>query len=166
MEDPIGQVDRIGRRLAGDCAEVAAGLAKDVTDVAVAVVDAVQDRLGQVHEPPHQVERQIGAGLGHLGRDHLPLEIDVLHEASPFLPIDKGSSAPQRGKALGNVGRDHLRAGLTGQLEAQSSFDLGILLAELEQELGQPSCAETFQGLESGLLGSHARYGLQSPSKR
>ena len=83
-----------------------------------------------------------------------------------FVPIDKGSSAPQRDKALGNVGGDHLRAGLTGQLEAQSSFDLGILLAELEQELGQPSCAEIFQGLESGLLGSHGRYGLQSPSKR
>lgn len=94
------------------------------------------------------------------------MEFDVLHEASPFLPIDKGSSAPQRGKPLGNVGRDHLRAGLTGQLQAQSSFDLGILLAELEQELGQPSCAEAFQVLESALLGPHGRYGLQSPSKR
>jgi hypothetical protein len=48
MEDAIGQVDRLGRRLAGDCAEVAAGLAKDVTDIAVAVVDAVQDRLRPV----------------------------------------------------------------------------------------------------------------------
>ena len=93
-----------------------------------------------------------------MNRDHLPLEIDVLYEASPFLPIDKGSSAPQRGKPLGNVGRDRLRADLTGQLQAQSSFDRGILLAELEQELGQPSCAEAFKVREiNGLLRSHGR---------
>jgi hypothetical protein len=57
-----------------------------------------------------------------------------------------------------NIGRDHLRAGLTGQLQAQPSFDLGIILAELVQEFGQPSCAEAFEVLEiDGLLGSHGR---------
>ena len=40
------------------------------------------------------------------------------------------------------------RADLTGQLQAQPSFDLGILLAEREQELGQPSGAEAFEVIE------------------
>ena len=171
LEDPVGEPHRIGRRFGGDSTEIQAGLTEHVTDVATAVVDAVQDRLGQPHEPPQQLERQIGAGVGHLLDDQLALQIEVLHEGSTLLPVDEGPGLPQRGEPLADVGGNGLGTGLGAELEPQPALDPGVLRAELEQDLGQPLGTERFEvGEVDRLLRRHpstlprARRGALSPS--
>jgi hypothetical protein len=52
LEDPVGEPRRVGRGPRGDGAEVAAGLAEDVADVAPAVVDPLQHRPGPARPAP------------------------------------------------------------------------------------------------------------------
>lgn len=121
------------------------GPTEHVADVATAVVDAVQDRLGQSHEPPQQLERQIGAVVGHLLDDQLALQVEVFDERPTLLPVDEGPGLPQRGEPLADVGGDGLGTGLGPELEPQPALDPGVLGAELEQDLGQPLGAEGFE---------------------
>jgi hypothetical protein len=156
LEHPVGELHRVGSGLEGDGAEIAAGPAEHVADVAPTVVDAVQDRLGQPQEPPQQLERQIGAGLGHLLHDQLPLQVEVLHEGAPLLPVDEGPGLPQRGEPLADIGGNGLGPGLGAELEPQPALDPGVPGAELEQDLGQPLGAEGFEVVEvKGLLRRH-----------
>ena len=123
LEDPVGEPHRIGRCREGDRTEVVAGLAEHVADIATAVVDAVQDRLGQPHEPPQQLERQIGAVTGHLVDDQLALQVEVLHEGPTLRPVDERPGLPQGGEPLADVGGHGLRTGLGAELEPQPALD-------------------------------------------
>jgi hypothetical protein len=147
LEHPVGEPHRIGGGLGGDSTEIAAGLAEHVADIAAAVVDAIEDRLGQLQESPQQLERQIGAAVGHLVEDQLALQVEVLHEGRPLLPVDEGPRLAQRGKPLADVGGGRLGAGLGVELEPEPPFGGCIPLAKLEEDLGQPLGAE---GLEFG----------------
>jgi hypothetical protein len=91
LEDLVGKPRRVGRGLGGNGAEITAGPAEHVADVAAAVVDPVQNRLSEVHEAPHQLERQVGAFPGHLVEDELALLVEVLHEGRALLPVDDGA---------------------------------------------------------------------------
>jgi hypothetical protein len=55
-EHPVGKVHRIGLCLNGYGPEILACRPEDVPDRAIAVVDAVEHRFGEIHEPPHQVK--------------------------------------------------------------------------------------------------------------
>jgi hypothetical protein len=111
-EHPVGKVRRIGLRLGRYRPEILACRPEDIPDRAVAVVDAVEHRLGKIHEPPHQIERQVGAGLGNPVDDHRPLQVEVLHEVTALLPVDEGPRGSQGGDALADLGSDGVAAGL------------------------------------------------------
>ena len=156
FEDPVGEPHRIGCGSGGDGTEIHAGPAEHLTDVAATVIDAVQDRLGQLHEPPHQLERQIGAGVDYLLDDQLALQIEVLHESSTLFPVDEGPSLPQRGEPLADIGGNSLSTNLGAELEPQSTLDPGIAYAELKQDFGQPLGTERFEvGEVDRLLRGH-----------
>ena len=128
-----------GEALAATVPKITAGLAEHVADVAPAVVDPVQNRLSEVHEAPHQLERQVGALPGHLVEDELALLVEVLHEGRALLPVDDGVGLAQRGEPLADGGRDRLGTGLGAELEPQPPLDHGIPRGELEQDLSQPA---------------------------
>src|SRR4051794_28718492 len=60
--------------------EVLAGQAEYLPDRAGAVVHAVEHRLSEVQEAPHQIQRQVGADGRNPVRDHRPLLVEVTHE--------------------------------------------------------------------------------------
>ena len=88
-EHTIRKTARVGSSLDCNRPEILACRPKDISDRAVAVVDAVDHRFGKVHEPPHQIQRQVGARLGNAVNDHRPLQVEILHEVPPLLPIDE-----------------------------------------------------------------------------
>jgi hypothetical protein len=89
-------------------AKVLAGGTEHIAHRAAAVVNAVDDRLGKRHEPPHEVERQVGARLGDPVGDHRPRKIQVADEVGAFLPIDEGMGRPECCDPLAGLGGDDL----------------------------------------------------------
>ena len=145
LEDPVGEPHRIGGRLQCGRAEVIAGPTEHVADLALAIVDPVQHGLGQFHEPPQQLQRQVGAVLGHLLDDQLALQIEILDERSPLWPVDEGPALAQGGEPFADGAGNGLRAGLGAELEPQPALDPGVPDAELEQQLGEPARAQRFE---------------------
>jgi hypothetical protein len=78
--------DRIGLGLHRQGAKILARGTEHSTDRAAAVVDPVDDGLGERHEPPHQVKRQVGARLTDPLGDRCPREVQVVHEIRALDP--------------------------------------------------------------------------------
>jgi hypothetical protein len=128
-------------------AKVLAGGTEHIAHRAAAVVNAVDDRLGKRHEPPHEVERQVGARLGDPVGDHRPRKIQVADEVGAFLPIDEGVGRPECRDPLADLGGDDLAPGLAGQFETQSALDSRLLPRELHKYAGQALGAKPNQVL-------------------
>ena len=157
---PIREGRRIGPCPERDRAEVLAGRPENIPDRAVAVVHTVDDRLGKVQEPPHQIQREVGASGCDAINDHRPLQVQVAHKVPLFLPIDKGPSRPERGDALADLGGDAVVAFLGCEFQAQATLDRRILIRKPDQNGGQalrPQCSQVVPG--DGLLGRHAESG-------
>jgi len=103
----------------------------------VAVVDAIEHGISQTHEPPHQIERQIGTARRHPIDDHRPLQVEVLDEVPGLSPIAGRSSIPYRDQPLGDLGRDVLAAGLAGEFEPQPTPDVRVVLGESHEDADQ-----------------------------
>jgi hypothetical protein len=114
-EYPIREVYGIRSGLDGNHPEILACRSEDIPDRTVAVVHAIDHRFGKRHEPPYQIQCQLGAGHGDPLDDHRPLQVEVFHEVPPFLPIDEGSRILQGGDAFADFGGDGVTAGLRGQ---------------------------------------------------
>ena len=79
-------------------------------------------------------------------------------KAGAFCQSTKDRAWRSVGEPLADVGGDGLGPGLGAELEPQPALDRGVLGAELEQDLGQPSGAEGFEVREvDRLLRRHAR---------
>jgi hypothetical protein len=85
----VREREGIGLRPRCEGAEIITGSTEHGTDRAVAVVDAVDNGLGERHEPPHQVKGQVGARLTDALGDRCPREVKVAHEIATLLPIDE-----------------------------------------------------------------------------
>ena len=157
-EDAVRQARRIRPRHHGDGREIVAGRVEDVPDRAVAVVDAIEYRLGEIHEPPHQVQCQVRSGLGNPVDDHRPLLIEILQEFPALLPVDEGPGGPQGGEALADFGGESVAtAGLRGQLQAQTPLDFGVSGREVDEDGGEAFRAQRRQIVQvEGLLRRHA----------
>jgi hypothetical protein len=62
-----------------------------VADPAAAVVDPVHDRFNKRHEPPHQVEREVGSRLSEPFGDGCPGQGQVPDEIGTLRPVDEGT---------------------------------------------------------------------------
>jgi len=136
-EHSVREVYRIGFRVSRYGPESLASCPEDVPDRAVAIVNAVENRVGEVHESPHQVERQIGMGLSDPVDDHRPLQIKIFHKVPTLLPVDKRPRRAQSGEALANLGSDNVTAGLRRQLQSQAPFDFGIAVRKFNEDRGK-----------------------------
>ena len=165
-EYPFGERLGFGPGLRREGAEVVAGGAEHVAHDAAAVVDAAHDRLGQGHEAPHQVERQVRTRLGHALGNHRAREVEVAHEGGTPLPVDERPRAAERDQPLRNFGGDGLAPALAGQFEAQPALDGWRFAGELQQQAGQALDAERDQVLRrDGSLRSHVA-ALQAGRRR
>ncbi len=141
-EHAIRERHRLGLGLDRDGPELFAGRPEHVPDGTIAVVHAVVDRLGEIEEAPHQVQRQVGTGGRDAVDDHRSLQVEVADELPLLPPIHEGSCGPQRGDALRDLGGDAVLAGLGRELQAEAPFHLGIFVSEPNEDLGQPLHAE------------------------
>ena len=144
-EHPVREAHRIGLGFHCNHPEVLAGQAEYVPDRAGAVVHAVEHRLSEVQEAPHQIQRQVGADGRNPVRDHRPLLVEVTHELAPLLPVDEGPCGPQGRDALADLGGDAVAALLCGEFQAQATLHLGIAVRELDEDHSQALWAERHQ---------------------
>ena len=133
-EDALREGFRIGLGFAGERREVVASGPEHIPDGSVAVVDAIEHGIRQTHEPPNQIERQIGTARRHPIDDHRPLQVEVLDEVPGLSPI---ASIPYRDQPLGDLDRDVLAAGLAGEFESQPTSDVRVVLGESHEDADQ-----------------------------
>ena len=136
-EDARREGFRIGFGFAGERRKVVASRPEHIPDRPVAVVDAIEHGIRQTHEPPHQIERQIGTTRRHPIDDHRPLQIEVLDKVPGLSPIDERSSIPYRGRPLGDLGRDVLAARLAREFEPEPTPDVRVALGESHEDADQ-----------------------------
>jgi hypothetical protein len=142
----------------GQTAEILTGGAEHITHRATAVIDAVQHWLGERHEAPHQIEREVRTRLADPVGDHRPCQGEVVDEVGTLLPIDKRSGGPKGGEPLADLGCDCLATALARQFEAQAPLDGRLLVSEVEEDAGQALGAEPNQVLRGdGRFRSHRR---------
>jgi hypothetical protein len=114
---PISETYRIESRLDRNSSEILACGLKDVSNRTVAVIDTIDHRFGKIHEPPHQIQRQVGVGSSDPIHDHPPLQVEVCYKLPPLLPVDEGLRFSQSGDAFADLGSDAVAACLRGQFQ-------------------------------------------------
>src|SRR3954462_10960220 len=103
----------------------------------VAIIHAIEHRLGEIQEAPHQVKRQIGARRGKPVDDHRPLQIQVFDEVPTFVPVDERARTLESRQALADLRGDSLTPGVAGQFEAQATLRICVVLSEVDENGGQ-----------------------------
>lgn len=73
----------------GQTAEVGAGLAENRAHHAVAVVTAAENRFGQRHEAPKQVECLLGVRWSHGANDRLALGFKIAGQRADALAVEE-----------------------------------------------------------------------------
>jgi hypothetical protein len=129
---------------------------KDISNRTVAVIDTIDHRFGKIHEPPHQIQRHVGAGLSDPVDDHPPLQVEVFYDVPSPLPVDEGPCFSKSGDAFADLGSDAVAADLRGQFQTEASFDVGIGLREVDKDCGEPLGAERRQIVQGDRLRRHA----------
>ncbi len=144
-KDAIGQSDRIGLRRLRERAEIAAPPAKDVADYPVAVIAALVHGFGQIHEPPHQLQRLGGIDLRDLIDNRTALRFEIGSEIAHLAPIREGARTGDLGEPLAHLRRHGLWRLMGGELQPQSPLRRRITLGDIHQQLGQALRAKRFE---------------------
>ena len=133
----VGQRPGIGRCLRGHRAEITAGGVEFAHHREVAVIAAIEHRSGQPDELPEQVERFRRIGWCNVLHDGPTLHLQVSDEVTLFLPIELGTRPADGGEPLADLPCGLGRPRRTGELQPEPALDLGVALAELDQQPGQ-----------------------------
>lgn len=89
LKSLISKAFRSDSRGRGNRAELRAGVMEDADHRPAAVVAAREDRTGQSHEAPHQIERLGGIGLRHVVDNGAALCIQIVHQRPSVLPVNE-----------------------------------------------------------------------------
>ena len=143
----IGQCFRIAFGGFGQPPKLAHAAAEDFDHRSAAVITTREYRGGERHETPHEIERFFRIGLSDMFDNRASLRLEVLDESAAVLPIDEASRASNGGETLADFARCVGRALRPREGKAQASFCGGVAAADVDQQFGQPRCAERFQVL-------------------
>jgi hypothetical protein len=82
----IGQSARIRLRRLRERAEILTRVAKDVADYPIAVVASHVHGFGQIHEPPHELQRLHGIALSDVINNCTALRLEIGGEIAHLAP--------------------------------------------------------------------------------
>jgi hypothetical protein len=83
--------------------------------------------------------------LGDPLADHLPLQVEVLYEVSPFLPIDERPRTLQSGDAFADLGGYAVAADLRSQFQAKAPLNLSIGIRKVDKDRRKTLGPERYQ---------------------
>jgi hypothetical protein len=79
--------------------------------------------------------------------DHCPLQVEVLYEVSPFLPIDERPCILQSGDALADLGGYAVAVDLRSQFQAKASLHLSVGIRKVDKDRGKTLGPKRYQTL-------------------
>ena len=132
----LGQHVGGGIRCFGNVTQITAGSLKDGHHAATAVVTAMEDRTGQCHEAPEEIQRFSCIDFGDLSNG-LSLGLKIRNKGLALVPIDEGAGSSNGGQALADLLRHVGRAGSAGQFQPQAALGCRIAPADLDQQLSE-----------------------------
>ena len=156
VERIVGERFRIGHCGFRNLAEVVGGVVEDTDHGSTAIIAALEDRVGQRHETPHQVQSLDRITFSHCVDDGAALDLQIIDQGSPVLPVDEPAGAGDRRQPFADFSRNRGGALLAGQFQPETVFGRDIAGADLDQQFGKPLSAQRRKVLRvQCLLGRH-----------
>ena len=143
----VGKCFRIGLCGFRNLAEVISGVVKDTDHSSTAVIAALEDRVGQRHETPHQFQSLGRVAFSHLVDDGAALNLQIIDQGPPVLPVDEPAGACDQRQPFTDFPRNRGGVLLAGELQPETAFGLGVAGTNLYQQLRKPLCAQRLEVL-------------------
>jgi hypothetical protein len=137
IEGALSEHFRRNLRYLDDFRKITAGSVENAYDRSATVIAALENGIGERHEPPHQFQCFGKIGVGYLIDDSAALRFEVLDQCPSILPVNEGSGSRNGRQPFANLLRDLAWVLRARQFQPETLLHGGVAGADLDQQLGQ-----------------------------